>query len=155
VTREVTLIELETIESREREKKITIAPEVAPRNLVTRGMPLNHLVDREFQVGTVRLPGTRLCEACTYLEGWTQQGVLTGLIHRGGSRAEIVQAERFGWKTQLPSERTPETDAEKHSVTERLDLVQHSRASRFAGMLFDHAALTAGTHEAYTSGLIP
>lgn len=90
VGREITLIEMEAIEALEREKKIAIAPGGARRNLVTRGVPLNHLVGREFQIGQVRLRGMRLCEPCDYLEGLTTEGVLTGLIHRGGLRADIV-----------------------------------------------------------------
>jgi MOSC domain-containing protein YiiM len=53
-------------------------------------VPLNHLVGREFQIGEVRLRGMRLCEPCDYLEGLTTKGVLAGLIHRGGLRADIV-----------------------------------------------------------------
>src|SRR5712672_1148783 len=64
VSREVTLLELETIEALEREKNIAIAPGAVRRNIVTRGVPLDHLVGREFQVGAVRLRGTRLCEPC-------------------------------------------------------------------------------------------
>ena len=90
MSREVTLIELEAIEALERETSVAIAPGAARRNVVTRGVPLNHLVGREFQVGAVRLRGARLCEPCAYLEGLTQQGVQAGLIHRGGLRAEIV-----------------------------------------------------------------
>ncbi|PYU56578.1 MAG: MOSC domain-containing protein [Acidobacteria bacterium] len=90
VSRQVTLIEIETIEALERDQNIAVAPGAARRNVVTRGVPLNHLVGREFQVGAVRLRGTRLCEPCAYLEGLTQQGVLAGLMHRGGLRAEIV-----------------------------------------------------------------
>jgi MOSC domain-containing protein YiiM len=90
VSREVTLIEMETIEALERDKNIAIAPGAARRNVITRGVPLNHLVGREFHIGAVRLRGTRLCEPCAYLEGLTQRGVLSGLIHRGGLRAEIV-----------------------------------------------------------------
>ncbi len=88
--RQITLIEIETIEALEREKNIVIAPGASRRNLVTRGVPLNHLVGREFQVGAVRLLGRRLCEPCEYLEGLTTKGILTGLIHRGGLRADIV-----------------------------------------------------------------
>ena len=90
VGREITLIEVEAIEALEREKKIAIAPSAARRNLVTRGVPLNHLVGREFQIGEVRLRGIRLCEPCDYLEGLTTKGVLTGLMHRGGLRADVV-----------------------------------------------------------------
>jgi MOSC domain-containing protein YiiM len=90
VGREVTLIEIEAIEALESERNIAITPGATRRNVVTRGVPLNHLVGREFQLGAVRLRGTRLCKPCTYLESLTQQGVLSGLIHRGGLRAEIV-----------------------------------------------------------------
>ena len=67
-----------------------MAPGVSRRNIVTRGVPLDHLVNREFCVGAVRLRGTRLCEPCTLLERLTQSGVRRALVHRGGLRAEII-----------------------------------------------------------------
>lgn len=90
VSRDITLIEIEVIESVAREKSIEITPGATRRNVVTRGVPLNHLVGREFQVGAVRLRGTRLCEPCQYLEGLTTKGLMAALIHRGGLRADIV-----------------------------------------------------------------
>jgi MOSC domain-containing protein YiiM len=53
-------------------------------------VPLNHLVDKEFHVGEVRLRGVRLCEPCQHLAGLTQPRVLPALVHRGGLRAEIL-----------------------------------------------------------------
>jgi len=96
--REVTLIEMEAVEAlfggvinAEGEKfGIKLAPRDARRNVVTSGVPLNHLVDCEFSVGAVRMRGTRLCEPCKHLEELTQPGVLSGLIHRGGLRALIL-----------------------------------------------------------------
>lgn len=88
--REITLIESEAIDAMARDNELTIHPGDARRNVVTRGAPLNHLVGREFQVGRVRLRGIRLCEPCAHLEGLTRRGVLAGLIHRGGLRAQIV-----------------------------------------------------------------
>ena len=88
--REITLIEIEAIEALARENGLRIAPGDARRNVVTRGVPLNHLVDREFRVGEVRLRGVRLCEPCTHLEGLTRRGILAGLVHRGGLRAQIL-----------------------------------------------------------------
>jgi MOSC domain-containing protein YiiM len=61
------------------------------RNIVTQGISLNHLVDKEFRVGEVVLRGTRLCEPCAHMEKLTVKGTLRGLIHRGGLRAEIVK----------------------------------------------------------------
>jgi MOSC domain-containing protein YiiM len=87
--REVTLIEVEAIAAL-REKNILLNAGDARRNLVTRGVPLNHLVGRTFQVGEVRLCGIRLCEPCSHLEGLTREGVLRELVHRGGLRADII-----------------------------------------------------------------
>lgn len=69
---------------------IKLAAADARRNIATSGVPLNHLVDREFCVGTVLMRGTRLCEPCKYLEELTQHGVMSGLIHRGRLRAQIL-----------------------------------------------------------------
>jgi len=89
-SRQVTLIEVEAIEALEGETGIRLSPLEARRNLVTSGVPLNHLVGKTFQVGEVVLRGIRLCEPCQNLAGLTQAGVLPGLIHRGGLRAEII-----------------------------------------------------------------
>ena len=88
--RMVTLIEAESLEALERDYRIQLPAELSRRNLVTRGVALNHLVGREFQVGVVRLRGTRLCEPCTHLENRAGRPAMKGLIHRGGLRTEIV-----------------------------------------------------------------
>jgi MOSC domain-containing protein YiiM len=96
--RQITLIESEAVEAlfvgvinaAGERPRIKLAASDARRNVVTSGVPLNHLVGREFWVGSVRLRGTRLCEPCKHLEELTQPGVLSGLIHRGGLRAMIL-----------------------------------------------------------------
>ena len=88
--REVTLIESEALEALAKEKNVELRAGDARRNVVTRGVPLNHLVGREFQVGEVRLRGIRLCEPCAHLESLTVAGTLAGLIHRGGLRANVI-----------------------------------------------------------------
>lgn len=88
--RHVTLIEIEAIEGLKRDYGIDIAPGKSRRNIVTRDVALNHLVEREFLIGRVRLRGTRLCEPCAHLERLTERGALRGLVHRGGLRAEIL-----------------------------------------------------------------
>jgi len=88
--REITLIELEAIEALERDHQITLSPIEARRNVVTQGVALNHLVNQEFIVGTSRLRGIELCEPCTTLESMTQKGIIGGLVHRGGLRAQVL-----------------------------------------------------------------
>jgi MOSC domain-containing protein YiiM len=89
--RHVTLIEIEAIEALKRDYDIDMVPGLSRRNIVTRGVPLNHLVGHEIKIGEAILRGTRLCDPCSHLEKLTCQGVLRGLIHRGGLRAEIVR----------------------------------------------------------------
>ncbi|MBI4611734.1 MAG: MOSC domain-containing protein [Candidatus Rokubacteria bacterium] len=88
--REVTLIEVEAIDALTRDYAFQLKAGDSRRNIVTRGVPLNHLIGREFRVGEVVMKGIRLCEPCAHLEGLTQKGIMRGLIHRGGLRAEIV-----------------------------------------------------------------
>lgn len=87
--REVTLIEAEAIQALEREQGIRISVGDARRNLVTQGVAVNHLVGRDFWVGTVLLHGLRLCEPCAHLSKLLGTNVVPGLIHRGGLRAAI------------------------------------------------------------------
>ena len=89
--RQITLIEAEAIEALQVELGLVLAPGEARRNLVTRGVALNHLVGREFSVGEVRLRGHELCEPCSDLARMTgRPQILPGLVHRGGLRAEIL-----------------------------------------------------------------
>ncbi len=90
--RQITFIEAEAIEALSRELGLALGPGETRRNVVTRGVALNHLVDCEFQVGSARFRGTELCEPCKYLVGLTgKPEILPGLIHRGGLRAEILE----------------------------------------------------------------
>jgi MOSC domain-containing protein YiiM len=89
--REITLIESEALAALAREEGIKLELTDARRNLVTRDVPLNHLVGREFTVGDVLLRGLRLCEPCDHLEKLTVAGVKKGMLHRCGLRAQIVR----------------------------------------------------------------
>ena len=57
---------------------------------MTRNVPLNHLVGKEFAIGDVRLRGIRLCEPCDHLQRVTGKSLIKGLLHRGGLRAQIL-----------------------------------------------------------------
>jgi MOSC domain-containing protein YiiM len=87
---ELTLIEAEAIEALRREYGVELAAGEARRNVVTRGVPLNHLVGREFRIGAVKIRGIRLCEPCDHLQGLTGRPLIKGLRHRGGLRAQIL-----------------------------------------------------------------
>lgn len=88
--RHVTLIEEETVAALKRDHEIDVRPSLLRRNLLTRGVPLAHLVGRRFRIGHVVLEGTELAEPCRYLADLIGKPVAEPLVHRGGIRAEIV-----------------------------------------------------------------
>ena len=87
---ELTLIEAEAIEALQRDYNVDLTAADARRNIVTRGVPLNHLVGKEFAIGDVRIRGLRLCEPCEHLQAVTGKQLIKGLRHRGGLRAQIL-----------------------------------------------------------------
>jgi MOSC domain-containing protein YiiM len=89
--RQVTLIEMETLDALARDHGIDLAPHETRRNLTTAGVPLNHLVGREFRVGDVVLIGGRLNVPCQYLEDLLGKPVFKPLIHRSGLNCRIVK----------------------------------------------------------------
>ncbi|MCU1430034.1 MAG: hypothetical protein JWL83_4034 [Actinomycetia bacterium] len=88
--RQVTLIEREAVAAVNAEGDVTVGEQETRRNLVTEGVPLNHLVDRTFRIGDVVMRGKRLAEPCAYLASLTTPGVSRALVHRAGLRAEVL-----------------------------------------------------------------
>jgi MOSC domain len=91
---DLTLVEAEALEELSA-KGVELAPIEARRNLVVRGIALDDLIGRRFRVGEVECYGQRRCEPCSHLEGLTQPGVLRGLVHRGGLRADVLSSGRI------------------------------------------------------------
>lgn len=86
---DLTLVEAEALEELSA-KGVELAPAEARRNLVVRGIALDDLIGRRFRVGEVECLGQRRCEPCSHLERLTRPGVLRGLVHRGGLRADVL-----------------------------------------------------------------
>jgi MOSC domain-containing protein YiiM len=93
--RDLTLIEAEALEGLRADTGIEMSAAESRRQVLTRGIRLNDLVGQRFSVGGVECVGQELCEPCAHLQGLTQPGVLRGLVHRGGLRADIVSGGRI------------------------------------------------------------
>ena len=87
---DLTLMESEVLDALELPDGGRLGYAEARRNVVTRGIDLNALVGRRFRIGDVECLGQRLCEPCAHLERLSSRGVLRGLIHRGGLRADVL-----------------------------------------------------------------
>jgi MOSC domain-containing protein YiiM len=86
---DLTLVEAEALEDLSA-GGVDLAPSEARRNLVVRGIALDGLIGKRFRVGEVECFGQRRCEPCAHLERLTRPGVLRGLAHRGGLRADVL-----------------------------------------------------------------
>lgn len=109
--RDVTLIESEAVEQVNAKLGTKFAPSDMRRNIVTRGVALNHLVGQDFSVGEVQLRGERLCQPCSYLETLTQVGIKAAMQHRCGLRAEILA----GGTIRSGDEIAPLNDPREHN----------------------------------------
>jgi len=89
---DLTLIAAEALEGLAADTGIELSAAEARRNVLTRGIDLNALVGRRFLVGDVECVGVELCEPCNHLQALTVRGVLRGLVHRGGLRADVLSS---------------------------------------------------------------
>ena len=87
----VSLIEDEVLKLAAHELGLDGVGILTRRNLVTSGVPLIELLDREFSLGTVRMRGVRLFEPCGHLVAVTKlPGIFKALEHRSGLKAAIL-----------------------------------------------------------------
>jgi len=93
----ITFIEREKILQYNKDYGQNIEMGATRRNIVTKGIDLNALVDKEFSIGDVRFKGVDLCEPCKDLgqalatDTITSPEVVKAFLTWGGLRANILQ----------------------------------------------------------------
>ena len=92
---DITLVEEEALEAFSEETGIPLSHAEIRRQVLTSGVRLNDLLNKRFRVGEVEAVGVEWCEPCNHVQGLTHPGVLKGMVHRAGLRADIVQAGRI------------------------------------------------------------
>jgi MOSC domain-containing protein YiiM len=88
---DITLVEAEALEAFTDETGIPLSHAEIRRQVLTTGVRLNDLLNKRFRVGTVEAVGAEWCEPCNHIQSITRPGVLKGMVHRAGLRADIVQ----------------------------------------------------------------
>jgi len=93
---QLTLIEIENINYYNRVSNSSIEPLNFRRNIVTEGIELNKLINKEFLIGNVKIKGHDLCRPCKYLqELLNQKNFVKNLILKGGLRCEILSTGKI------------------------------------------------------------
>lgn len=93
---QLTLIEIENINYYNKVSKTSIKPLNFRRNIITEGIELNRLINKEFSVGNVKVKGHDLCRPCKYLQEMLgQKNLVNELILKAGLRCEILSSGKI------------------------------------------------------------
>jgi len=71
------------------------SPSLARRNVITRGVDLNHFIGQEFEVQGIRFLGMEECRPCYWMEGAFAPGAQEFLRGRGGLRAKLLTSGKL------------------------------------------------------------
>ena len=90
---QITLIEIENINYYNNISKTLIPSINFRRNIITSGIKLNELLNKEFYIGKVRVKAHDLCRPCKYLQELLKQNnIIKEFLHKGGLRCEILSS---------------------------------------------------------------
>ena len=88
---QITLIEKENIDYYNNKYKIKIPYIDFRRNIVTEGIQLNSLIEKEMEIGTIKILPYQLCTPCLHLEQMVNgKDILKEFLRRGGLRCEVL-----------------------------------------------------------------
>ena len=90
---QLSLIESENIDYYNIKYGLNIPYKDFRRNIITKGIKLNDLVGKEFQIGKVKVEGIDLCRPCRHLcEVLHQDNIIKEFLRRGGLRCKILSS---------------------------------------------------------------
>ena len=93
---QITLIELENIDYYNNKYNLNIPYIDFRRNIVTKGIKLNDLINKKISVGDVKLEVIDLCRPCKYLqEKLNQNNIIKEFLRRGGIRCHILNSSQI------------------------------------------------------------
>ncbi len=93
---QLSLIESENIEFYNVKYGLNIPYVDFRRNVVTKGIKLNELINKKFNIGNVEVEGIDLCRPCRHLtEILNQKNILKEFIRKGGLRCQILSSSKI------------------------------------------------------------
>ena len=90
---QLSLIESENIDNYNTKFGLNISYVDFRRNIITKGIKLNNLVGKKFQIGNVKVEGIDLCRPCKHLsEMLNQDNIIKEFLKKGGLRCKILSS---------------------------------------------------------------
>jgi MOSC domain-containing protein YiiM len=93
---QITLIESENINEYNAKYNLNIPYLYFRRNIVTKEIKLNDLIDKKINIGEVLLEGVDLCRPCKHIqEMLNRDDILKEFIRKGGLRCRILSSGKI------------------------------------------------------------
>ena len=90
---QLSLIESENIDFYNSKYNLNISYIDFRRNIITKGIRLNNLINKRFLIGNVKVEGIDLCRPCKHLtEMLSQENILKEFLRKGGLRCQILSS---------------------------------------------------------------
>ena len=88
---QITLIEKENIDYYNNKYKTKISYTDFRRNIVTEGIELNSLIQKQIKIGDIKILPYELCRPCSHLEQIVNsKDIIKEFIKKGGLRCEVL-----------------------------------------------------------------
>ena len=99
---QLSIIESESIDEYNKKYSLNIPYLDFRRNIVTRGIRLNDLIDKKILIGEVRLGMIDLCRPCRHLsEKLDKENIIKEFLRKGGIRCEILNDGEISINSQI------------------------------------------------------
>ena len=93
---QLTLIESENIDYYNKKYNLNIPYIDFRRNIITKGIKLNNLVNKEISIGYAKLKGIDLCRPCIHLqEKLNKDNIIKEFLRKGGLRCHILNNSKI------------------------------------------------------------
>ena len=90
---QITLIESENIDYFNKVSGTNFVASDFRRNIITKGIRLNDLINKRIKVGEVNMLVHRLCDPCKYLQdSLSHKNLVKNLLNKGGLRCEVLSS---------------------------------------------------------------
>jgi MOSC domain-containing protein YiiM len=99
---QLSLIESENIDYYNNKYKLKIPHLDFRRNIVTKGIELNELIEKKIQIGDVLVEGIELCRPCKHLsQKLNQNNIIKEFLRRGGLRCRILSSSNININDEI------------------------------------------------------
>jgi len=98
----LSIIESESIDEYNKKYNLNISYLDFRRNIITRGIKLNDLIDKKILIGDVQLDVIDLCRPCRHLsEKLGKDNIIKEFLRKGGIRCEILNDGKISITDQI------------------------------------------------------